>query len=63
MFSIQWPVVFAHGPNELATIDYLSSINCAYIVDQPSDEAVESTLITLSKNPSLRNKLHMRVGN
>lgn len=50
-------VVLAHGPKQIATINYLASTEAAIIVDQPSDQAVESALIALFDNPSHRNQL------
>lgn len=50
-------VVLAHGPRKIATVDYLASTEVAVIVDEASDQAMASTLISLSENPSYRNRL------
>ena len=50
-------VVLAHGPQEIATIKYLSSLQVAVVVDQDSDLAVASQLIELANNPARRNLL------
>ena len=46
--------VLAHGPREVATIDYLSKTGAALVVDSPDDEAVEMELLMLLCDPALR---------
>lgn len=50
-------VVFAHGPQEVATIDYLTSIDAAVVVHETAEEPLASAIVTLLKNPARRNAL------
>jgi FkbM family methyltransferase len=49
--------LLAHGPQNVATIRYLSVLNCATIVDEPSDVALNVAIEKLASSPSLRVKL------
>lgn len=53
-------VVFAHGPREVATIDYLASTEAAVVVEEPESEAVASALQELMEEPTRRNALARR---
>jgi glycosyltransferase involved in cell wall biosynthesis len=50
-------VVFAHGPQEVATINYLDSTKAAVVVKEAAEETLASALISLLENPSRRNEL------
>ncbi|MDO6746291.1 6-hydroxymethylpterin diphosphokinase MptE-like protein [Gilvimarinus sp. 1_MG-2023] len=50
-------VTFAHGPRGIATIDYLASTSAAVVVEEPTEDAVITSLRSLATNPGLRNKL------
>lgn len=50
-------VVLCHGPREVATVDYLAQTGAAVIVDSPSDEMVERSILALSQSPARRNLL------
>lgn len=50
-------VVFAHGPQQVATIDYLASTGAAVVVHEPAEEPLASALIALLEDPARRNLL------
>ena len=50
-------VLFAHGPADYATIDYLAKTDAASVVTSSSDEAVQAELLRLLQSPGLRNQL------
>ncbi|MFN9055374.1 MAG: glycosyltransferase, partial [Cyanobacteriota bacterium] len=50
-------VVLAHGPVEIATIQYLSKTDAAVIVTTPSEQALVDTLRELASDPAKRNQL------
>lgn len=47
-------VVFAHGPKDVATIDYIAKTDAAVVVAEPDVEALKKELRTLAENPFLR---------
>lgn len=53
-------VVFAHGPEDFATISYLKSTKGASVITEPEVSAVEAELLALLENPGQRNLLAER---
>ena len=47
-------VLFAHGPRDAATIDYLEGKGIASVVSDESEEAIEKELVRLMENPGER---------
>ena len=53
-------VLFAHGPREAATIDYLADKDFASVVTEASEDAIEAELLALMQAPAERQAMAER---